>query len=158
MKHKTLKQITQGMFNRLMHHFARHCFPSIVRVFFHRLRGVRIGQNVLIGLDVTIDDDGPERVVIGNNVFITTGCMLLTHQRDLSGYRRGDWIGTMPFIIAGILIKDGAHIGIGSIILPGVTIGKGAVIGAGSVVTKSVPDYCVAVGAPAKVIKEFESE
>jgi len=39
--------------------------------------------------------------------------------------------------------------------MPGVTIGKGAVIGAGSVVTKDIPDYCVAVGVPAKVIREF---
>jgi acetyltransferase-like isoleucine patch superfamily enzyme len=39
--------------------------------------------------------------------------------------------------------------------MPGVTIGKGAVIGAGSVVTRDIPDYCVAVGSPAKVIKNF---
>lgn len=36
-----------------------------------------------------------------------------------------------------------------------VSIGKKAVIGAGSVVTKSVPDYCIAVGNPAKVIKKY---
>jgi acetyltransferase-like isoleucine patch superfamily enzyme len=54
-----------------------------------------------------------------------------------------------------IVIKDGAHIGIGAIIMPGVTIGKGAVIGAGSVVTRDIPDYCVAAGVPAKVIKNF---
>ena len=52
-------------------------------------------------------------------------------------------------------LKDGAHIGIGAIIMPGVTIGEGAIIGAGSVVTKDIPPYCVAVGAPAKVIKSF---
>jgi len=37
--------------------------------------------------------------------------------------------------------------------LTGVTIGKGTVIGAGSVVTKSIPEYSIAVGNPAKVIK-----
>ena len=152
---RTFKSIFKGLINRLLHHFARHCFPSFIRVYLHRLRGVKIGKNVLIGLDVHIDDDGPERVVIENNVFITAGCMLLTHQRDLSKYKRGDWIGSMPFKIAGIHIKEGAHIGIGSIIMPGVTIGKGAVIGAGSVVTKDIPDYCVAVGVPAKVIREL---
>ena len=38
----------------------------------------------------------------------------------------------------------------------GVSIGKYAVVGAGSVVTKDVPDYCVAVGNPAKVIKQLD--
>ena len=41
---------------------------------------------------------------------------------------------------------------------PGVTIGKNSVIGANSVVTKDIPDYCVAVGAPAKVIKKYDFE
>ena len=59
---------------------------------------------------------------------------------------------------APIVIKDGAHIGIGAIIMPGVTIGEGAIIGAGSVVTRDIPPYCVAVGAPAKVIKTFVKE
>jgi len=155
---KLPSEVLRGLWNRLLHHFARHCFPSIVRVFFHRLRGVEIGNNVLIGLDVMIDDDGPSRITIEDKVFLTYGCMLLTHQRDLSGYTRGDWVGDMPFIIGDIHIKTGAHIGIGAIIMPGVTIGKGAVIGAGAVVTRDVPDYCVAVGAPAKVIKEFAHE
>lgn len=45
-----------------------------------------------------------------------------------------------------------------AIIMPGVTIGKRSVIGAGAVVTKSVPQYCVAVGNPAKIIKKFDFE
>ena len=64
----------------------------------------------------------------------------------------------LPLKYAPIVIKDGAHIGIGSIIMPGVTIGEGAVIGAGSVVTRDIPPHCVAVGAPAKVIKTFENK
>lgn len=55
--------------------------------------------------------------------------------------------------IKNVNIKKGCWIGANAIILPGVTIGQNAVVGAGSVVTKSIPDYAVAVGAPAKVIK-----
>jgi acetyltransferase-like isoleucine patch superfamily enzyme len=51
-----------------------------------------------------------------------------------------------------VLIERGAWIGAGSIILPGVTIGRNAVVGAGSVVTKSIPEYSVAAGNPAKII------
>jgi len=42
------------------------------------------------------------------------------------------------------------------VVCPGVTIGTGAVIGANSVVTKSIPDYCVAAGSPARVLKTIE--
>lgn len=42
------------------------------------------------------------------------------------------------------------------IILPNVHIGKKSIIGAGSVVTKKIPEFCIAVGNPAKVIKKFD--
>ncbi len=54
-----------------------------------------------------------------------------------------------------ITIGDKVWIGNGVSVLEGVSIGKGAVIGAGSVVTKDVPPYCIAVGAPARVIKKY---
>lgn len=154
-RRRPIVDIIKGLTGRLLHHFARHCFPSFIRVILHKLRGVHIGNNVLIGLDVIIDDDGPSRVRIEDNVFLTTGCILLTHQRDISMYKRGTWIGDLPFKVADIHIKEGAHIGVGAIIMPGVTIGKGAIVGAGSVVTKDVPDYCVYAGVPARIIKEF---
>lgn len=52
-----------------------------------------------------------------------------------------------------VIIKDFVWIGANVTILPGVTIGEGAVIGAGSVVTKNIPNYAIAAGNPAKVIK-----
>ncbi|NQX55246.1 acyltransferase [Pedobacter panaciterrae] len=51
-----------------------------------------------------------------------------------------------------VVLKKGCWIGANSIILPGVTIGCNTVIGAGSIVTKSIPDFVVAVGNPAKII------
>lgn len=51
-------------------------------------------------------------------------------------------------------IKEGADLGSAVSILPGVTVGRNTVIGAGAVVTKDLPDNCLAVGIPAKVIKE----
>jgi acetyltransferase-like isoleucine patch superfamily enzyme len=153
MKKRSLFSVIKGLNCRFLHHFARHCFPSKLRIFFHRCRGVKIGKNVLIGLDVHIDDDAPQLVTIEDNVLLTAGCFLLTHQRDLNQYKRGDWIGDHPLIFKPIVIKEGAHIGVRSIIMHGVTIGKGAVIGAGSVVTKNIPDYVIAAGVPAKVIR-----
>lgn len=56
---------------------------------------------------------------------------------------------------AAVTIGEYAFIGTGVKIMPGVTIGKNCVIGANSVVTKDIPDYCMAVGAPARVIKKY---
>lgn len=53
-----------------------------------------------------------------------------------------------------ICIEDYAFLGVHSVVLPGVHIGKGAVIGAGSVVLSDIPPFSIAVGAPARVIKE----
>ena len=54
-----------------------------------------------------------------------------------------------------VSIGDDSYVGINAVIVGNVKIGKHCVIGANSVVTKDVPDYCVAVGSPAKVIKKM---
>ncbi|KAF0220663.1 MAG: hypothetical protein FD174_987 [Geobacteraceae bacterium] len=55
-----------------------------------------------------------------------------------------------------VRLKEGCWLGIGVVVLPGVTIGKNAVVAANSVVTKDVPDYVVAAGIPAKIIKQLK--
>ncbi|MFA5650343.1 MAG: acyltransferase [Proteiniphilum sp.] len=57
-----------------------------------------------------------------------------------------------------IVIHDDVWIGANSVVLSGVTIGKHVVVGAGSVVTKNIPDFCVVVGNPARVIKQYDFE
>ena len=52
-----------------------------------------------------------------------------------------------------VLVKRGAWLGQNVVVCPGVTIGTGAVIGANSVVIEDIPDFSVAVGAPARVVK-----
>ena len=65
-------------------------------------------------------------------------------------------ISQQPIIFSGTVeIGEGCWIGAGVAILPGVSIGKNSVIGANSVVTCNVPDYCIAVGNPASVIRKL---
>lgn len=57
-----------------------------------------------------------------------------------------------------INIGDGSWLGTHVVIAGNINIGKHCVIGANSVVTKDIPDYCVAVGSPAKIIKKYNFE
>lgn len=151
-------EIIRGVFNRVLHVIAYVTFPYQVTVFLHRLRGVKIGKKSHIARLVSLDDRNPELIEIGKGVAITTGVMILCHQRDLTHYKPGMYAMHCPFKEGKVVIKDGAHIGIGAIIMPGVTIGEGAVIGAGAVVTKDIPPYALALGVPAKVIKIYQDE
>ena len=153
--HRTLKNVTRGVFNRICFGIARIVFPAQLRMPLYKATGMKIGKGTKIAATVDVDQSAPELITIGKNVWVTRGVMLLCHQRNLSQYEIDKPIMDCDLLYKPIHIKDGAHIGIGAIIMPGVTIGKGAVIGAGSVVTRDIPDYCVAVGSPAKVIKSF---
>jgi acetyltransferase-like isoleucine patch superfamily enzyme len=62
-----------------------------------------------------------------------------------------------PLRTAPVRVGDETLIGMGAVIQPGVTIGKHCVIGANSVATKDVPNYSIAVGAPARVVKRFDN-
>lgn len=152
------KEIIRGIINRILHIIAYVTFPYQITVFLHKLRGVKIGKKSHIARLVSIDDRNPELIEIGDGVAITTGVMILSHQRDLSQYKPGMFAMHCPFKTGKVIIKDGAHIGIGAIIMPGVTIGEGAVIGAGAVVTSDIPPYTIAVGIPARVIKTFTTD
>lgn len=136
--------------------------PSYVKyleeLFDRKLDGVRI-------LTPFICDFG-NRVTFGKNVFINHSAILSASGgiefQDGVMLAPGVHIATInhdfnhrhtTYTYGKVTIKENAWIGMGVTILPGVTIGKYAVVGAGAVVTKDIPDYAVAVGTPARVIK-----
>ena len=87
-----------------------------------------------------------ENVLLARNVYISDHIHKYSN-RDIPVMTQG-----LDKILP-VLIKRGAWLGQNAVVCPGVTIGVGAVVGANSVVTKSIPDYCVAAGAPARVLK-----
>ena len=127
--------------------------PSLT-IKFQRNRGVKIGENCHISPYVLIDLLHPELINIEDNVTISSNSMIFAHINPTAneflkshGY---------PRTIKPVKIKKGAVISVGCIIIAGVTIGENSIVGAGSVVTQDVPDYCVVVGNPARVIKRIE--
>ena len=142
----------------------KYCYSSFfleplnfkfIRAKLWRKMGCKVGKGVLIGHSVALDYGNTELITVEDKVVITNCCILLCHRRDMKGYKRGDDAYDLPYIHAPIVLKKGCQIGMGSIIMPGVTVGEGAIVGARAVVTRDVPAWTIAVGSPAKVIKEL---
>ncbi|GKT46304.1 putative acetyltransferase [Colletotrichum spaethianum] len=91
-------------------------------------------------------------VTIGDRVMFATGVSLITATHETGLQSRRDNIEYAEPITIG----DDCWIGANVTVLPGVKIGKGCTIGAGALVSKDIPDYSVAVGVPAKVIKKVD--
>ena len=152
---RTIKSVVKGIWIRCLTIIIPFTFPANVTTFLHRLRGVKVGRGSKITRTVLIDESRPDLVEIGEKVWVTAGVMILCHQRDLKYAIPGRPVMDCPLTYKKVIIKDGAHIGIGAIIMPGVTIGEGAVIGAGAVVTKDIEPYAIATGIPAISIKKY---
>ena len=91
------------------------------------------------------------KISIGNKVQIAPRCAFYSYNH---GIAMGQSIIDQPLTSkGGIVVADDAWLGYGAIVLDGVTIGRGAVVGAGAVVTKDIPDFAIAAGNPAEVIK-----
>lgn len=121
----------------------------------HYLDGtISIGNNVLLTKHVFIDYSG--YVNIKDNVNLANGVIIETHSHNWhSDYRQPK----MDIVQTSLTIEEGAVIGSRAIILATCHyIGKYARIGAGAVVTKDVPDYAIAVGIPAKVVRIQEHD
>ncbi len=150
---------------------------------FANLNRVYLGNEVIINRDswihtLTRQDDGiTPTLVIKSHTSIGMGATIAAVQRVILGTHvllaRNVYISdhghafediTCPIMFQGIrgispvYVGDHTWIGQNACVLPGVRIGKHCVIGANSVVTKDVPDYSVAVGMPARVIKHYNQE
>ena len=127
------------------------------------LPGVTIGRNSVIGAGSVVTRSIPENCVadIGSNVLIAPNVQIYTatHSTKVNERMVQDWSEGEEICRTYALpvrVEDGVWIGGGSVLLPGVTIGRNSVIGAGSVVTRSIPENCVAVGNPCRVIKHLQ--
>lgn len=117
-------------------------------------RIVVIGDRCLIGRGSSVV--GHKYIEIGDDVW--TGHNV--HITDMNhGYEDVD----LPISVQNqpedpVRIGSGSWLGHNTVVLPGVTIGKHVVVGAGSIVTSDLPDYSVAVGSPARVIRRYSPQ
>lgn len=118
------------------------------RDIMRRLFG-RVGRRVHI--DVDFHCEYGRHILIGDRVIINMNCTFVDNNIIE--------IGNDVLIASNVQIYTATHsTRYAERMLPGVTIGRNSVVGAGSVVTRSVPDNCVAVGNPCRVIKTIDNK
>lgn len=111
---------------------------------------VTIGARTFVNYDCVLLDVAP--IVIGEACQLATRVQLLTATHPIDpAPRRAGWESASP-----ITIGDNVWLGGGAIVCPGVTIGDDTVVGAGAVVTRDLPAGVVALGVPARVVREID--
>ncbi len=128
-------------------------------VSYLRKQGVTIGENVNFysPSNTLVDTSAPWLLTIGNNVNITHGVIILTHDYSWSVIKQlPDCKGRISGAQEAVNIGNNVFIGMNAIITRGVTIGDNVVIGAGSIVTKDCESNSVYAGNPAKRIMSIE--
>jgi acetyltransferase-like isoleucine patch superfamily enzyme len=138
--------ITIGDGTFIMHHAMLHVFN------FRNLprAAITIGKNCFIGEFNVVRGQGG--VHIGDGVYTGPMVQIVAVNHVYDDPNRP--IREQGITAQGIVIEDDVWIGAGAAVLDGVTIGRGSVIGAGAVVANDIPPYSIAVGTPAKPIKD----
>ena len=119
---------------------------------------------LLFGDNVQLNDyvhiTAIEHVSIGNNVLMASkiyisDCSHGSYNGDENDSNPNSIPANRPLFSKPVTIHDNVWLGEFVSVLPGVSIGQGTIVGANSVVSKSLPEYVIAVGTPAKPIKKF---
>jgi len=145
-----VKRILIKLWSRIFLILAWFSPTSKIRVFFHRIRGVKIGKNVFIGYFVDIDHNYPDYISIGDNSGVAGGCSIIAHDDAYNFLDK-----KIPAKTGKIQIGKNCFIGTRTVILPNVTISNKCLVGANSVVNKNISSNCIAAGSPVKIIKKI---
>lgn len=126
-----------------------------LRLSLLRKCNYQIGKDVYIGEDLIVIDelgDPSTKLFIGDRVAISPRVTLVLHSAP-NDSRIREHIREQK---GSIVIHQDAWIGTGAVIMPDIEVGEGAVVGSNAVVTRSVPDYTVVAGVPARIIKTVD--
>lgn len=116
---------------------------------------IRIGDHSYLCYDLTILAGGD--VIIGDHVLAASRITMISFQHGMNPETDAFYMD-QPLATGRIQIDDGTWIGENATILSNVHIGRKCIIGANAVVTRDIPNYCIAVGSPARVVKKYDFE
>lgn len=157
---KVIKQFFINVYHRLLINMMNWAIlepfnPRKIRPALLRKLGAKVGKDVFIGDYVRVDLNHSDLIEIEDGVHIAGDVRLLCHKKDLSQYGKGKVYGQQSYKYAKIRLCKNCAIGTGCLVMPGVTVGEGAIVGANAMVVKDIPAWSLALGSPAKVVKEF---
>jgi acetyltransferase-like isoleucine patch superfamily enzyme len=122
-------------------------------IIFHGNGNINIGKESYLDRHSYLQSKEKNSINIGNNVSISHFVYMYTTSSFADQDFTQKYTDEFKIINEDIDIGNNSWIGTKVFINPGISIGENTVIGANSVVTKNIPPHCIAVGAPAKVIK-----
>lgn len=155
---KIEKKIKDMLLSKMYGSIGNHSEIPLRHVCVNGKENIFIGDFCSIGQNVYFEANQNGRIIIGDGSIIAPWVTILTRTHlfdnpDLNAIPYGKY-----YLTGDVSIEEGVWIGQRALILPGVRIGKGAVIGAGCVVAKTVPDYAVVVGNPARIVRFREKK
>jgi acetyltransferase-like isoleucine patch superfamily enzyme len=109
-----------------------------------------------VGIEQGVHIVAAESVVIEDQVTLAPRVMILDCSHPVGSDADGPRHASLSPDSSPVLIQRRAFLGANVVVLPGTTIGRNSIVGANSVVTTDIPPDCVAVGAPAKVVRRFD--
>ncbi len=130
-------------------------FEKIVHIGFHPAAlihpktvispTVQLGQGIAVIANATINANARlgDNVIVNSGAIVEHDCILGDHVHIASG----------ACLASGVRVGPESHIGVGASVIQDVSIGHGSLIGAGAVVVRDIPDYVVAFGVPARVVR-----
>lgn len=118
---------------------------------------IQIGNDCYISFGFSALASSQAKIIIGDNVLFASNVLVTNENHGINPELDIPYM-SQPLSAKDVYIANGCWIGEQVCILSGVSIGEKCIIGAGSVVTKSIPDYCIAAGNPAKVLKRYNFE
>jgi acetyltransferase-like isoleucine patch superfamily enzyme len=137
---------------------------TIRHAYYRSVLGIRIGRDSALHMGLFVTG---RAISVGDNVVINRGCYL----DGRVGVRIADNVSVSPGVYimslehdpdsptfeargAPVVVERNCWIGAKALILPGVTLGEGSIVGAGAVVTRSIAPNRIAVGVPAREIRD----
>lgn len=145
--------LVKRIWSYILQSLAYNCPINSIRIKLHRMRGVQVGKNVMLGMHCILDNAHPEYIVIEDYAALAGNNYIIAHSNPYLHFK-----GRMLSYLAPVVIRKGAWIGVSATLLPGTEVGECSVVSAGSTASGLIPPNCIVSGNPALITRKFSED